>query len=146
MDDSYDTLTAAHTDLLTEADSNQVLDDDLDWGTFLTQSLLVTDLTSGEVQALNLTHVALTGSTWVLTTAQPLPSVPANSVLRLTTGNSTFTGDLPHQTLAVQGHELHVLGVPHDLHGLLAALTVTDVAQVTVLQAAPPTDLARTLN
>lgn len=146
VDDSYDTLTAAHTDLLTEPSSEQVLDDDLDWGPFLSQALLLTDLNSGEVQELNLTHVALTGSDWVLTAAQLFPSVLADSVLRLTTENGSFTGDLPHQAMIVQGHELHVLSVPNNLHDLLGGLTVADVAQVTVLQTPPPMNPARPLN
>ena len=146
VDVQYDTLSSAQTDLLTAPDSEQVLDDDLDWGPFLTQVLTVTDLTTGEVQVLNLTHAALTGADWVLTTMEPLPPLLTGSVLRLSTSDDRFTGDLPHSALVSDGDTLRVLGVPTELHDLLHTLTVADLAQVTVLQATPPIDPTRTLN
>ena len=146
-DTGYDILSADHAQLLTDVDSELVLDDDLGWdGTFLTQTLSVTDLSSGEVQVLNLTHVTLNGDTWVLTTDHALPPITSSAAFRLTTTDGAFSGDLPHQRLEVQGHDLHVIGVPSDRHALLADLTVTDVAQVTVLQSTPPLDTTRHLN
>ncbi|GGO41983.1 hypothetical protein [Deinococcus humi] len=147
VDAEYSTLDSAQSQLLTEVDSDQVLDADLGWdGTFLAQVLTVTQLGSGEVQVLNLTDVTLNGDTWVVTVDAAVPPLSTGAVVRLSTTDGAFSGDLPHGQLDVQGAQLRVVGVSREAQEFLRALTVADVAQLTVLDTVPVLDSNRTLN
>ncbi|GGO38504.1 hypothetical protein [Deinococcus humi] len=147
VDAEYSALDSAQSQLLSEVDSDQVLDADLDWdGTFLTQVLTVTHLGSGEVQVLNLTDVTLDGDTWIVTVEGAVPHLSTDAVVRLSTTDGAFSGDLPHRQLDVQDAQLRVMGVSHEAQERLRALTVVDVAQLTVLDTVPVLDNNRTLN
>ncbi|AZI45251.1 hypothetical protein EHF33_20295 (plasmid) [Deinococcus psychrotolerans] len=134
QDSAYQVLDADQAYLLSSNDADSVLESEADWdGQFLSQVLNVTDLSSGEVQVLNLTAVTLQGNTWQLNVDADLPYFTPGAVVRLTTSDGSVSGDLLHHSLEVLGRQLRVVDLTSINLQMIKALTLEDIAQVTVL-------------
>ncbi|UQN08803.1 hypothetical protein [Deinococcus sp. QL22] len=102
----------------------------------LEQVLTLHDLSSGEVQVLQLTGLQVEGRDWIVRFAaqsEPLPLLARGEILRVVSVDGSLAEDIAHQDLEFQESALHIVGVEPQSLEVLGRLAVHDIQQLALL-------------